>query len=120
MRGRTGLNDTHVVEPSRRPSVGKNDGSAAAETRRRCGHALRTSPRQNESREGRSQMRRTLIAVFLLCITAHISAQTPPHRPVAIVAEFDGIIHPVSAEFLIGVINQADSSNADVVVIVLR
>ena len=51
---------------------------------------------------------------------APAAAQTSPHRPVAIVAELDGIIHPVSAEYLIGVINQADASGADLVVIILR
>jgi len=35
-----------------------------------------------------------------------------PHRPLALVAELDGIIHPVSAEYLIGVINQADAAGA--------
>jgi membrane-bound ClpP family serine protease len=48
------------------------------------------------------------------------NAQTSAHRPLALVAELDGIIHPVSAEYLIDVIDQADASGADVVVIVLR
>ena len=64
---------------------------------------------------------RLLLAVLLLpCVAAPAAAQTSPHRPVAIVAELDGIIHPVSAEYLIGVINQADASGADLVVIILR
>ena len=41
-------------------------------------------------------------------------------RPLAIIAELDGIIHPVTAEYLTDVINTADSSGAAVVVIVLR
>lgn len=41
-------------------------------------------------------------------------------RPLAIVAELDGIIHPVSAEFLIETIDAADAAGASVVVIVLR
>ena len=66
-------------------------------------------------------MRRLLLAALLLpCVAAPAAAQTSPHRPVAIVAELDGIIHPVSAEYLIGVINQADASGADLVVIILR
>jgi len=61
-----------------------------------------------------------LAALLLPCVAAPAAAQTSPHRPVAIVAELDGIIHPVSAEYLIGVINQADASGADLVVIILR
>jgi membrane-bound serine protease (ClpP class) len=45
-------------------------------------------------------------------------AQLP--RPLAIVAELDGIIHPVSAEYLTDVIDQSDTSGADIVVFVLR
>ena len=55
-----------------------------------------------------------------LILTGALSAQTPPHRPLALVAELDGIIHPVSAEYLAGVIDQSDTAGADVVVIVLR
>jgi membrane-bound serine protease (ClpP class) len=48
-------------------------------------------------------------------------AQAPPaSRPITVVAEFDGIIHPVSAEYLTGIIDQADTSSADVVIFVLR
>ena len=55
-----------------------------------------------------------------LILTGALSAQTLPHRPLALVAELDGIIHPVSAEYLAGVIDQSDTAGADVVVIVLR
>jgi len=55
-----------------------------------------------------------------LILTGAISAQTPPHRPLAVVAELDGIIHPVSAEYLTSVIDQGDAAGADVVIIVLR
>jgi membrane-bound ClpP family serine protease len=51
---------------------------------------------------------------------ALLAAQTPAHRPLAIIAEFDGIIHPVSAEYLTGIIDQSDAAGADVVIIVLR
>ncbi|MBI2185515.1 MAG: nodulation protein NfeD [Acidobacteria bacterium] len=48
-------------------------------------------------------------------------AQSPPaDRPVAVVAELDGIIHPVSAEYLTETITHADTTGADVVVFVLR
>ena len=51
--------------------------------------------------------------------------QTPAERPaddrpLAFVAEFDGIIHPVSAEFLGDVIDDADAAGADLVVFILR
>ncbi|MBI2829406.1 MAG: nodulation protein NfeD [Acidobacteria bacterium] len=59
-------------------------------------------------------------ALFQTCGAAGL-AQTPAApRPLAVVAEFDGIIHPISAEFLTGVINQADTSNAEIVTFVLR
>jgi membrane-bound serine protease (ClpP class) len=61
-----------------------------------------------------------LAAPLLLCAAVVANAQTVPHRPLALVAELDGIIQPVSAEYLIGVINQADAAGADVLVIVLR
>jgi membrane-bound serine protease (ClpP class) len=41
-------------------------------------------------------------------------------RPVAIVAELDGIIHPVSAEYITGVINEADTTGAEIMVLVLQ
>ena len=43
-----------------------------------------------------------------------------PERRTAVVAELDGIIHPVAAEYLDEVISEADTSGAEVVVIVLR
>jgi membrane-bound serine protease (ClpP class) len=46
--------------------------------------------------------------------------ENDPPRPLAIVAELDGIIHPVSAEYLIDTINEADTSGAEVVVFILR
>lgn len=48
------------------------------------------------------------------------SAPVAADRPVALVAEFDGIIHPISAEYLTQAIDRADTSGADVVVFVLR
>src|SRR5919112_2269199 len=40
--------------------------------------------------------------------------------PAVVVAEFEGIIHPIAAEYLTGVIDDADASNASLVVVVLR
>ncbi len=59
-------------------------------------------------------------AALLLAAAAMPGGQAPPERPLAVVAELDGIIHPVSAEYLTGVIDQADTSAADIVIIVLR
>lgn len=61
-----------------------------------------------------------LVAALLQACGAVGRAQTPAGPPVAVVAELDGIIHPVSAEFLTGVIDEADTSGADIVVFVLR
>jgi len=61
-----------------------------------------------------------LAALILNYAVQLLTAQPAPHRPLAVIAELDGIIHPVSAEYLENVIDQADTSGADVVVIVLR
>jgi membrane-bound serine protease (ClpP class) len=58
-----------------------------------------------------------LLALFMRLPPA--AAQDATH-PLAIVAEFDGIIHPISAEYLKGVIDEADTAAATVVIIVLR
>ena len=65
---------------------------------------------------------RSFAAALLLVVgTIGVSGQeTPSGRPLAIVAELDGIIHPVSAEYLTDVIDESDASAADVVVFVLR
>lgn len=68
------------------------------------------------------RMRRAVLAVALLSaggVSGSGYAQAPD-RPLVVVAEFDGIIHPISAEYLIETIDQADTSNADVVVFILR
>lgn len=57
---------------------------------------------------------------MLLAASSVGQTQSPTDRPVAVVAEFDGIIHPVSAEYLIEAIDRADTSGADLVVVVLR
>jgi membrane-bound serine protease (ClpP class) len=60
------------------------------------------------------------VLAALILTGALVPAQTPTHRPLAIVAELDGIIHPVSAEYLTHVIDQSDAAGADVIIIVLR
>jgi membrane-bound serine protease (ClpP class) len=60
-------------------------------------------------------------AAVLLGPAAYPLTQPPPaSRPIAVVAEFDGIIHPVSAEYLTSVIDEADTSSADIVIFVLQ
>ena len=68
---------------------------------------------------------RTLIAAGLLAMAsgvAPISMASPPEgpQPVVYLAEVDGNIHPVSAEYLRGAIGQADSAGAALIVITLR
>jgi len=58
--------------------------------------------------------------VALLSASAFSHAQPDAERPRAIVAEFDGIIHPVSAEYLTDTIDLADTTGADVIVFILR
>jgi membrane-bound serine protease (ClpP class) len=60
------------------------------------------------------------VAAFAIC-TGAVIAQAPADLSNAvIVAEFDGIIHPVSAEFFTDVLTRADTSGARAVVLVLR
>jgi membrane-bound serine protease (ClpP class) len=70
-------------------------------------------------------MRRMRHAVLAAVLLSSVGAPGPglaqaPDRPLAVVAEFDGIIHPISAEYLAETIDRADTSDADVVVFVLR
>jgi membrane-bound serine protease (ClpP class) len=59
------------------------------------------------------------IAVVLICSAA--GAQSPhPTPPVVYSAEVDGVIHPVSAEYMIETIAEADRSGAALVVFTLR
>ncbi len=60
-------------------------------------------------------------ALFLCGVVASAQSQTPAApQPVVVVAEIDGIIHQVSAEFLTSAIDMADMSKADLVVLVLK
>ncbi len=66
---------------------------------------------------------RFLLLAAALLAAAGAQGRTQPSaedRPRAVVAEFDGIIHPVSAEYLTETIDQADTTGADVVVFILR
>ena len=75
-------------------------------------------------RYNRGMARARAVRLAILLSTAAVAvglAQAPSQeRPRVIVAELDGIIHPVSAEYLTGVIDQADTSGAELVVFILR
>jgi membrane-bound serine protease (ClpP class) len=65
----------------------------------------------------------TATGLALLLATVQVIAQHGPvthQRPVALVAEYDGIIHPIASEFLTTVIDQADTTGAAVVLFILR
>lgn len=62
-------------------------------------------------------------AALVALTVGFASARQPapgPDRPLVIVAELDGIVHPISAEYLTEAIDQADTSGAAAVIIVLR
>jgi membrane-bound serine protease (ClpP class) len=59
------------------------------------------------------------LAIFMLAASPSVSTDQD-RQPTAYVAELDGIIHPISAEYLTGVIDLADTSGADLVLIILR
>jgi len=70
-------------------------------------------------------MRSTRIVLLTFALLVQCGAlgrtQAPAgERPLVVVAELDGIIHPISAEYLTEVVTQADTSSADLVVFILR
>src|ERR687898_1163138 len=60
-----------------------------------------------------------LALMFATAAAVRVPAQVAD-RPTVVIAELDGIIHPIAAEYLTGVIDDADRSNAGLVVVVLR
>src|SRR5688572_17115948 len=77
------------------------------------------------SRSYNRPMGRLHVVMVTIALLGHSGAfglaQAPRgDRPLAVVAELDGIIHPISAEYLTEVIDQADTSSADLVVVILR
>ena len=68
-------------------------------------------------------MRASIFIVAGLCLLANAGASaTQDNRaaPVIYTAEFDGIIHPVAAEFVRHAIEQADAAGASVLILTLR
>jgi membrane-bound serine protease (ClpP class) len=65
-----------------------------------------------------------LVAALLTTVVATVADLSAPQptmvAPKAFVAEYDGIIHPIAAEFVDELIAAADASGAAVVVLVLR
>ena len=60
------------------------------------------------------------LALLVAAASAGRLRALPTDRPTVVVAEFDGIIHPIAAGYLTGVIDDADTLNAELVVVVLR
>jgi len=58
-------------------------------------------------------------AALASTVTARGWAQPASTTPVVLAAEVDAIIHPVSAEFMVGTIDRADAANASLVVFTL-
>ena len=70
-------------------------------------------------------MRAIAFAAALLAAVASVAPlraqeRAPAPQPRAVVVEFDGIVHPVAAEFIGEAISRADASGAAVTVLVLR
>jgi membrane-bound serine protease (ClpP class) len=63
-----------------------------------------------------------LPALCWMLAGAGLVAQQPSRggHPLVVVAEYDGIIHPIATEYLDDVLDQADSSGAALVIVVLR
>jgi membrane-bound serine protease (ClpP class) len=60
-------------------------------------------------------------ALLFIAVPGLTAPATPPDAPPrAIVAEYDGIIHPIAAEFIDETLARADTSGAAITVIVLR
>ena len=69
-----------------------------------------------------ARIRAAVLIGVCLCPALQLAQSPPPSTgaATAVVAELDGIIHPISAEYIDEAIDQADTSGADVVVFVLR
>lgn len=57
---------------------------------------------------------------IVLVACGWLATRAQPAAPVAFVAEWDGIIHPVTVEFVRGAIQRADAANAAILVLILR
>ena len=57
---------------------------------------------------------------FALCLPLNAAIAVQNHSPRIVVAEYDGIIHPIAAEFFDDVVTHADASGAAATVLQLR
>lgn len=64
----------------------------------------------------------TAVAVIVAGLVAAVRAggREQPNPPLVVVAEFDGIIHPIAAEYVSRAIDSATARKADALVIILR
>jgi membrane-bound serine protease (ClpP class) len=60
------------------------------------------------------------VAVWLLAPAAGAAQADPPPAPVVLVGEYDGIIHPIAAEFLDDLLGRARAADATLAILVLR
>ncbi len=60
------------------------------------------------------------VAIWFAAAVGIGLAQPRNDRPLVLVAELDGIIHPIAAEYITETIDQADTSGAALVVLILR
>jgi membrane-bound serine protease (ClpP class) len=68
-----------------------------------------------------ARCRAGLLGAWLAVLAGTSAAQSPAELSnTAFVAEYDGIIHPIAAEFLDKFFTQADASNARLAVVILR
>jgi membrane-bound serine protease (ClpP class) len=61
-----------------------------------------------------------VLAAVLLCCVVHITWAQPASPRQVIVTEIDGIIQPITAEYFMDAIDVADTTGAELVVLVLR
>ena len=67
-----------------------------------------------------SRMPIVAAAVLACCMAGALRAQPPSSTPHVVVTEIDGIIQPITAEYFIDAVDEADTSGAELVVLVLR
>jgi membrane-bound serine protease (ClpP class) len=63
---------------------------------------------------------RAIAAAAALTLSALIAAAQAVPSPLVVIAEYDGVIHPIAAEFLDDAISRADALDAAALVLILR
>src|SRR5688572_18190188 len=67
-----------------------------------------------------SQLSLLAAGAIVLCLPLNAAMAVQDDTPRVVVAEYDGIIHPIAAEFFDDVVTHADASGAAATVLVLR